>query len=38
VHPYHLLKYERAIFSRPALEKLAGSLKVKASRRKAEVA
>lgn len=38
VHPYHLLKYERAIFSRPALEKLAGSLKAKASRRKAEVA
>ncbi len=38
VHPYHLLKYERAIFSRPALEKLAGSLKLKASRRKAEVA
>src|SRR5258708_15576181 len=37
-HPYHLLKYERAIFSRPALEKLAGSLKLKASRRKAEVA
>jgi large subunit ribosomal protein L4 len=38
VHPYHLLKYERAIFARPALEKLQNSLKAKASRRKAEVA
>jgi large subunit ribosomal protein L4 len=38
VHPYHLLKYDRAIFSRPALEKLQGSLKASASKRKAEVA
>jgi large subunit ribosomal protein L4 len=38
VHPYHLLKYERAIFARPALEKLQNSLKARASRRKAEVA
>jgi large subunit ribosomal protein L4 len=27
VHPYDLLKYERVIFSRPALEKLQDSLK-----------
>ena len=26
VHPYHLLRYQRAIFSRPALEKLQNSL------------
>ena len=38
VHPYHLLKYETAIFARPALEKLQDSLKAKAPRRKAEVA
>lgn len=38
VHPYHLLKYEKAIFAREALEKLQKSLKAKASRRKAEVA
>ncbi|HSC44676.1 MAG TPA: 50S ribosomal protein L4 [Candidatus Acidoferrum sp.] len=38
VHPYHLLKYESAIFSRPALEKLQDSLKASAPRRKAEVA
>ena len=38
VHPYHLLKYESAIFSRPALEKLQDSLKATAPRRKAEVA
>jgi len=38
VHPYHLLRYDRAIFSRPALEKLQNSLKATASRRKAEVA
>lgn len=38
VHPYHLLRYDRAIFSRPALEKLQNSLKATASKRKAEVA
>jgi large subunit ribosomal protein L4 len=38
VHPYHLLKYETAIFTRPALEKLQDSLKANAPRRKAEVA
>ncbi|HZQ90632.1 MAG TPA: 50S ribosomal protein L4 [Terriglobales bacterium] len=26
VHPYHLLRYDRAVFARPALEALAGSL------------
>jgi large subunit ribosomal protein L4 len=38
VHPYHLLRYDRAIFSRPALEKLQTSLKASASKRKVEVA
>jgi len=39
VHPYHLLRYESAIFSRPALEKLQASLKAAASKRRtAEVA
>lgn len=38
VHPYHLLRYDRAVFARPALEKLQNSLKASASRRKAEVA
>jgi large subunit ribosomal protein L4 len=38
VHPYHLLRYDRAIFSRPALEKLQTSLKASALKRKAEVA
>ncbi len=38
VHPYHLLRYDAAIFSRPALEKLQSSLKASASKRKAEVA
>lgn len=50
VHPYHLLRYELAIFSRPALERLQDSLKAsvpkgktepkaeKTSRRKKEVA
>jgi large subunit ribosomal protein L4 len=38
VHPYHLLRYETAVFSRPALEKLQDSLKASAPRRKAEVA
>jgi len=39
VHPYHLLRYERAIFSRPAIEQLQESLKKTISKRqKAEVA
>jgi large subunit ribosomal protein L4 len=38
VHPYHLLRYESAIFARPALEKLQDSLKATAPKRKAEVA
>ena len=39
VHPYHLLRYDRAIFSRPAIEQLQETLKKTMSRRqKAEVA
>lgn len=38
VHPYHLLRYDRAIFTRPALEKLQNTLKASAPKRKAEVA
>jgi large subunit ribosomal protein L4 len=38
VHPYHLLRYESAVFSRPALEKLQDSLKASAPKHKAEVA
>jgi large subunit ribosomal protein L4 len=38
VHPYHLLRFETAVFSRPALEKLQDSLKASAPKRKAEVA
>jgi len=37
VHPYHLLRYDAAIFSRPALEKLQDTLKTSAPK-KAEVA
>jgi large subunit ribosomal protein L4 len=33
VHPYHLLRYDRAIFSQPAIEKLQISLKGSASKR-----
>jgi large subunit ribosomal protein L4 len=33
VHPYHLLRYDSAIFSQPAIEKLQLSLKNAASRR-----
>ena len=33
VHPYHLLRYDRVIFSQPAIEKLQVSLKKSASRR-----
>ena len=38
VHPYHLLRYSTAVFSKPALEKLQSSLKATAPKRKAEVA
>ncbi len=38
VHPYHLLRYDSAVFSRPALEKLQDTLKASAPKRKAEVA
>src|SRR5271169_3485573 len=38
VHPYHLLRYSSAVFSRAALEKLQDSLKSSAPKRKAEVA
>lgn len=38
VHPYHLLRYDRAIFSLPAMEKLQDTLKTSAPRRKREVA
>ncbi len=38
VHPYHLLRYDRVVFARPALEKLQNSLKAAAPKRKAEVA
>lgn len=38
VHPYHLLRYDRVIFSRPALESLQNALKATAPKRKAEVA
>jgi large subunit ribosomal protein L4 len=38
VHPYHLLRYDAVVFSKPALEKLQDSLKASAPKRKAEVA
>ncbi|MBV9670185.1 MAG: 50S ribosomal protein L4 [Acidobacteriales bacterium] len=38
VHPYHLLRYDRAIFSRPAIERLQESLKKTASKRRASSA
>ncbi len=38
VHPYHLLRYDTAVFSRPTLEKLQNSLKASAPKRRAEVA
>jgi large subunit ribosomal protein L4 len=38
VHPYHLLRYDSAVFSRPALEKLQASLKASTPKRRAEVA
>jgi large subunit ribosomal protein L4 len=34
VHPYHLLRYDRVIFSQPAIEKLQVSLKNSVSKRK----
>jgi large subunit ribosomal protein L4 len=34
VHPYDLLRHERAIFSRPAIESLQESLKKTVSKRK----
>jgi large subunit ribosomal protein L4 len=38
VHPYHLLRYDHAIFTQAALERLQASLKASAPKRKAEVA
>jgi hypothetical protein len=38
VHPYHLLRYSSAVFSKAALEKLQDSLKSSAPKHKAEVA
>jgi large subunit ribosomal protein L4 len=38
VHPYHLLRYDRVVFTQPALERLQSSLKASAPKRKAEVA
>jgi large subunit ribosomal protein L4 len=36
VHPYHLLRYDRAIFSRPAIEQLQETLKKTVSKRQKE--
>ena len=36
MHPYHLLRYDRAIFTQPAIEKLQVSLKNSASKRRAQ--
>ena len=38
VHPYHLLRYDRAIFSRSAIEKLQLSLKNSISKRERQAA
>src|SRR6266481_3798047 len=38
VHPYHLLRYDRAIFSQPAIEKLQLSLKSSISKRQHKAA
>ena len=38
VHPYHLLRYDRAIFSQPAIEKLQISLKTSISKRQHKAA
>ena len=34
VHPYHLMRYDSAVFSQPALQKLQDALKATASKRK----
>jgi large subunit ribosomal protein L4 len=34
VHPYHLLRYDRVLFARPAIERLQESLRKSASRRR----
>ncbi len=38
VHPYHLLRYDRAIFTQPAMEKLQVSLKSSISKRQRKAA
>jgi len=38
VHPYHLLRYDRAIFTQPAIEKLQVSLKSSVSKRQRKAA
>jgi len=38
VHPYHLLRYDRVIFSQPAIEKLQLSLKNTVSKRRQHAA
>jgi large subunit ribosomal protein L4 len=38
VHPYHLLRYDRAIFSKPAIEKLQLTLKSSISKRQRKAA
>jgi large subunit ribosomal protein L4 len=38
VHPYHLLRYDRVIFSQPAIEKLQASLVNSVSKRKSAAA
>ena len=38
VHPYHLLRFEAAIFSQPAIERLQAALKSSAPKHEAEVA
>ena len=38
VHPYHLLRYQRAIFSRPALQKLQDSLMASLPKRQRQAA
>ena len=38
VHPYHLLRYDRVIFSQPAIEKLQLSLKSSVSKRQRQAA
>jgi large subunit ribosomal protein L4 len=38
VHPYHLLRYEHAVFALPAIRKLQDSLKASAPERKVQPA